>query len=122
MNGRTPKEVRDNANLKISRTLDLSELATILYSEETAKGYLPDLLDALYRNSVYPVSAKVAITKGDARKYVEAKNAKLPGEIGETYQKYLQSFEMVSIFPKGMDLQKLGAIFFEEGKDARYPI
>ncbi|AMW99277.1 Ger(x)C family spore germination protein [Rummeliibacillus stabekisii] len=117
--GKTPKEVRINANKKTEQTMDLAELTTILVSEDTAKDDLYALLDIYYRSAVSPMTARVAVTEGSSRKFLELKES-IPKEIGEYYFDFIASFEQGTIFPK-TNLETSANLIFNEGRDLALP-
>ena len=58
--GISPRDVRQNADLKVEQILDLSELSTVLISEKTAKDDIYDYLDVYFRDSFNPITPKLA--------------------------------------------------------------
>ena len=62
--GISPRDVRNQANLKVEQTIDLSELSTILVSDQTVREPLYDILDIYFRNPQNPISIKIAVTEG----------------------------------------------------------
>jgi len=117
--GKTMKAVRINANKKTEQTMDTAELTTILVSEETAKKDLYSILDVYYRLAQSPMTAKVVITEGSTKRFLELKET-LPKEIGEYYLDFLQSFEHATIYPK-TDLEISASLMFSEGRDLGLP-
>ncbi|MGR6899567.1 Ger(x)C family spore germination protein [Rummeliibacillus sp. BSL5] len=117
--GKTAREVRINANKKTEQTMDIAELTTILVSEETAKDDLYDLLDVYYRSAQSPMTAKVAITKGTPKRFLELKET-IPREIGEYYLDFIQSFEQATIYPT-TNLEIAANLMFSEGRDLGLP-
>ncbi len=117
--GKTVREARNNANKKTEQTMDLAELTTIFISEETAKKNLYDLLDVYYRSAQSPMTAKVVITDGSTKKFMEFKES-LPKEIGEYYLDFIQAYEKVTIYPK-TNLEIAANLMFNEGRDLGLP-
>ncbi|MCM3316165.1 Ger(x)C family spore germination protein [Rummeliibacillus stabekisii] len=117
--GKTAREVRIDANKKTEQTMDIAELTTILVSEETAKGDLYALLDVYYRSAQSPMTAKVVITEGSPKRFLELKET-IPKEIGEYYLDFVQSFEDATIVPK-TNLEAAANLMFSEGKDLALP-
>lgn len=117
--GKTAREVRINANKKTEQTMDIAELTTILVSEETAKKDLYSLLDVYYRSAESPMTAKVVITDGSTKKFLELKE-NFPKEIGEYYLDFIQSYEKASIYPV-TNLEIAANQMFSEGRDLALP-
>lgn len=69
--GISPRDVRNQANLKVEQTLDLSELSTILVSDQTVREPLYDILDIYFRDPQNPISIKIAVTEGDVKPFIE---------------------------------------------------
>lgn len=118
--GTTPRDSRNKADLKIEQTLDLSELSTLLMFEDTAKDDIYTYLDVYYRNAQNPLTSKFALTNRSPKDFVSI-NKSLSTEIGEYYERFIESFERSSIFPKGQDLQQVATLLFSEGKDLALP-
>ena len=117
--GISPRDVRNNAELKVEQTLDLSELSTILISDKTAKSTLYDILDIYFRDPKNPVSIKVALTEGDVKPFISM--TQNTADIAGTYfQRFFESAELNTIFPK-QDLQKVGSSFFDNAIDVAIP-
>lgn len=117
--GKTAREVRIDANKKTEQTMDIAELTTILVSEETAKDDLYALLDVYYRSAQSPMTAKVMVTEGTSKRFLELKET-IPKEIGEYYLDFVQSFEDATIFPK-TNLEMTANLMFSEGRDLALP-
>ncbi|KPN97151.1 Ger(x)C family spore germination protein [Lysinibacillus sp. ZYM-1] len=117
--GISPREVRTKANLKVEQTLDLSELSTILVSDQTAREPIYDLLDIYFRNPQNPISIKMAITEGDVKPFVDlTKN--IASSAGGYYQRFIESSEDNTYFPK-IDLQAVGSMLFDQTIDIALP-
>nr|WP_256467913.1 Ger(x)C family spore germination protein [Rummeliibacillus sp. G93] len=117
--GKTAREVRIDANKKTEQTMDIAELTTILVSEETAKGDLYALLDVYYRSAQSPTTAKIVVTEGTSRRFLELKET-IPKEIGEYYLDFVQSFEDATIVPE-INLETAADLMFSEGRDLALP-
>lgn len=117
--GKTLRDVGNNANKKTEQTIDIAELTTILVSEESAKSDLYDLLDVYYRSAQSPMTAKVLVTDGTTKRFLELKES-IPKEIGEYYLDFVQSFEDASIVPK-TNLEMAANLMFSEGRDLALP-
>lgn len=117
--GKTMREARINANKKTEQTMDTAELTTVLVSEESAKKDLYDLLDVYYRSAQNPMTAKVVITRGSSKKFLELKES-IPKEIGEYYFDFIESFEQATIYPT-TSLQLAATGMFSEGRDIGLP-
>ncbi|MGN4125323.1 Ger(x)C family spore germination protein [Lysinibacillus sphaericus] len=117
--GLSPRDVRDKANMKIEQTLDLSELSTILISDDTAKAPLYDILDIYFRDPQNPISIKMAITEGSVKPYLEL-TKDLADSAGGYYQRLIESSEENTIYPK-LDLQTVGSLLFDNAMDNAIP-
>lgn len=117
--GKTAIEVRIDANKKTEQTMDIAELTTILVSEETAKDDLYSLLDVYYRSAQSPMTAKIVVTEGTSRRFLELKDT-IPKEIGEYYLDFVQSFEDATIVPN-TNLEIAANLMFSEGRDLALP-
>lgn len=117
--GKTLREARINANKKTEQTMDTAELTTVLVSEESAKKDLYDLLDVYYRSAQNPMTAKVVITEGSTKDFLELKES-FPKEIGEYYFDFIESFEQATIYPT-TSLQLAATGMFSEGRDLGLP-
>ncbi|MEX3623245.1 Ger(x)C family spore germination protein [Viridibacillus arvi] len=117
--GLSPRDLRNNADLKVEQSLDLSELSTILISAETAKNPIYNFLDIYYRNPQNPITSKIALTEGSVKQYIDIKQ-KLPSDVGEYYQRFIESFERNTIFPK-VTLKRTASLLFDKGKDLVLP-
>lgn len=117
--GTSARDVRNHADLKVEQTLDLSELSTLLINQDSATTPLYDYLDIYFRNPQSPITAKVALTDGSVKEFVDIGH-QLPSDVGEYYQRFIESFERNSIFPK-MTLQKVCLLILEKGKDLVLP-
>nr|WP_283778129.1 Ger(x)C family spore germination protein [Lysinibacillus sp. D4A1_S13] len=117
--GISPKDVRNNANLKVEQTLDLSELSTLLIADQTVREPIYDILDIYFRDPQNPISIKVAITEGDVKPYVDL-TKDLAGSAGVYYERFIESTEENTFFPK-LDLQTIGSMLFEQTIDITLP-
>jgi len=117
--GNTAREVRMDANKKSEQAIDLAELTTLLVSEDTAKINLYKMLDVYYRSAQSPMTAKIAITEGSVKRFLNLKET-IPKEIGEYYLDFIQSFEEYSIYPK-TNLEIAANRMFSEGVDLGLP-
>lgn len=117
--GKTAREVRMDANKKSEQAIDIAELTTILFSEDTAKKNLYKMLDVYYRSAQSPMTAKVVLTEGSVKKFLNLKE-NIPKEIGEYYLDFIKSFEEYSIYPK-TNLEIAANRMFSEGVDLGLP-
>lgn len=117
--GSTPRDVRMDAELKVEQTLDLSGLATILISEETAKGKLYEYLDSFFRDANSPISSKVAIVQGELKPFLEISEQKQTAS-GEYYDRLITSLEDNSVIIP-YTLQTAGSILYEDAQDLALP-
>lgn len=117
--GISPRDVRNQANLKVEQTLDLSELSTILVSDQTVREPLYDILDIYFRDPQNPISIKIAVTEGDVKPFIEL-TKDLAGGAGGYYERFMESTEENTIFPK-LDLQTVGSMLFEQTIDIALP-
>ncbi|AMX00432.1 Ger(x)C family spore germination protein [Rummeliibacillus stabekisii] len=117
--GKTEREGRINADKKTEQTMDIAELTAILVSEDSAKKDLYALLDVYYRSAQNPVTAKIAITEGSPKRFLELKNT-IPKEIGEYYLDFVKSFEDATIVPR-VNLEIAADLMFSEGRDLALP-
>ena len=117
--GKTMRESRIDANKKTEQTMDVAELTTILVNEESAKKDLYALMDVYYRSAQSPMNAKVVITKGSAKKFLEIKDT-MSKEIGEYYFDLITAFEDATIYPK-TNLEIAANLMFSEGRDLGLP-
>ncbi|MCM3316660.1 Ger(x)C family spore germination protein [Rummeliibacillus stabekisii] len=117
--GKTLRETRIDANKKTEQTMDNAELTTLLVNEESAQKDLYALLDVYYRSAQSPMNAKVVITKGSPKKFLEIKDTSSK-EIGEYYYDLITAFEAATIYPK-TDLEIAANLMFSEGRDLGLP-
>lgn len=117
--GKTLRETRIDANKKTEQTMDNAELTTLLVNEESAQKDLYALLDVYYRSAQSPMNAKVVITKGSPKKFLEIKETSSK-EIGEYYYDLITAFEAATIYPK-TDLEIAANLMFSEGRDLGLP-
>jgi len=117
--GISPRDVRNNADMKVEQTLDLSELATLLISIDTVKEPLYDLLDIYFRDPQNPISIKVALTEGSVKPFVEL-TKEVTDNAGGYYERFIESTEKNTIYPK-LNLQMIGSTLFDNAKDIAVP-
>ncbi|WP_155591079.1 Ger(x)C family spore germination protein [Lysinibacillus cavernae] len=117
--GISPRDVRTKANLKVEQTLDLSELSTILVSDQTVREPIYDILDIYFRDPQNPISIKIAITEGDVKPFIDL-TKDLAGSAGGYYERFIESTEENTYFPK-LDLQTIGSMLFEQTMDIALP-
>lgn len=119
-NGVSPRAVRQNAELKVEQTLDLSVLSTILISEETAaQGDLYDYLDIYFRDATNPITSKIALMQGELKPFFEL-SEKQQSASGEFYNRFITSLEENSmVIP--YTLQTASTILFEPAQDLALP-
>lgn len=117
--GISPRAVRQDAELKVEQTMDLSVLSTILISEDTAKNDIYDYLDIYFRDASNPITSKVAIIQGDLKPFFEIREQK-ESTAGEFYSRFITSLEENSmVIP--YTLQTGVSILFEEAQDLALP-
>lgn len=117
--GMSPRAVRQNAELKVEQTLDLSVLSAILISEDTAKDDIYEYLDIYFRDAANPITPKVAIIQGDLKPFFELSEQKVT-TAGEFYNRFITSLEENSmVIP--YTLQTAGSVLFEQAQDLALP-
>ena len=117
--GTSPRDVRQNAELKVEQTLDLSVLSTILISEETAKDDLYQYLDIYFRDPTNPITPRVAIIQGELKPFFEL-TQEMQSTTGEFYSRFIKSLEENSMVTP-YTLQTAGSVLFEEAQDLALP-
>lgn len=117
--GVSPRTVRQNAELKVEQTLDLSVLSTILISQETAKDDIYEYLDIYFRDPHSPVTPKVALVEGDLKPFFEITIEK-QNTAGEYYSRLITSIEENTIVIP-YTLQTAGTLLFEDAQDLVLP-
>ncbi|MER2190289.1 MAG: Ger(x)C family spore germination protein [Solibacillus sp.] len=118
--GVSPRAVRQNAELKVEQTLDLSVLSTVLISEETAaQDDLYDYLDIYFRDATNPITSKIALMQGELKPFFEL-SEKQQSASGEFYNRFITSLEENSmVIP--YTLQTASSILFEPAQDLALP-
>lgn len=117
--GVSPRDVRQDAELKVEQTLDLSVLSTILISEKTAEHDIYKYLDGYFRDANSPVTSKLAIVQGDLKPFFEVSEDK-QSTAGEYYDRFITSLEDNSmVIP--YTLQTASTIIFEDAQDLALP-
>lgn len=118
-NGVSPRAVRQDAELKVEQTLDLSVLATVLVSEDTAKDDIYEYIDIYYRDATNPITSKMAIIQGELKPFFEL-SEKFQSTTGEFYNRFITSLEDNSmVIP--YTVQTGGSILFEQAQDLTLP-
>lgn len=118
-NGVSPRAVRQNAELKVEQTLDLSVLATVLISEDTAKDDIYEYIDIYYRDATNPITSKMAIVQGDLKPFFEL-SEDFQSTTGEFYNRFILSLEENSLVIP-YTVQTAGSILFEPAQDLALP-
>lgn len=117
--GVSPRAVRQNAEIKVEQTLDLSVLSTILISEDTAKDDIYEYLDIYFRDSANPITSKIAVVQGELKPFFELEEQK-QSTSGEFYSRFITSLEENSmVIP--YTLQTAGSILYEQSQDLALP-
>ena len=117
--GVSPRAVRQNAELKVEQTLDLSVLSTVLISEDTAKDDLYEYMDIYFRDATNPITSKMAIIQGELKPFFEL-SEQWQSASGEFYNRFITSLEDNSmVIP--YTLQTAGSILFEPAQDLALP-
>ncbi len=117
--GVSPRDVRQDAELKVEQTLDLSVLSTVLISEETAKSDIYDYIDIYYRDATNPITSKLAIVQGELKPFFEL-SEDFQSTTGEFYNRFIISLEDNS-FVIPYTVQTAGSILFEPAQDLTLP-
>lgn len=117
--GITPRDVRQNAELKVEQTMDLSVLSTVLISEETAENDIYEYFDIYFRDANSPITAKLAVIQGDLKPFFELSENK-QSTAGEFYDRYITSLEENSLVIP-YTLQTASSILFENAQDLALP-
>lgn len=117
--GISPRDVRQNAELKVEQILDLSVLATVLISEDTAKDDIYEYIDIYYRDATNPITSKLAIVQGELKPFFEL-SEKFQSTTGEFYNRFILSLEDNSmVIP--YTVQTAGSILYEPAQDLTLP-
>jgi len=117
--GVSPRDVRQDAELNVEQTMDLSVLSTILISEKTAEDDIYNYLDGYFRDSNSPITSKLAIVQGDLKPFFEVSEDK-QSTAGEYYDRFITSLEENSmVIP--YTLQTASTIIFENAQDLALP-
>ena len=117
--GISPRDVRQNADLKVEQILDLSELSTVLISEKTAKDDIYNYLDVYFRDSFNPITPKLAIIQGELKPFFDL-TQEMQSSTGEFYNRFITSLEENSmVIP--YTLQTAGSVLFEPAQDLALP-
>ncbi|MEK4129523.1 Ger(x)C family spore germination protein [Solibacillus sp. FSL W8-0474] len=117
--GISPRDVRQDAELKVEQTLDLSVLSTVLISEDSAKDDIYEYLDGYFRDPNSPITSKLAIIQGDLKPFFELSEQKQT-TAGEYYERFITSLEENSLVIP-YTLQTACAILFENAQDLALP-
>lgn len=117
--GVSPRAVRQDAELKVEQTMDLSVLSTVLISEDTAKDDIYEYLDIYFRDASNPITPKIALSQGELKSFFELSTQK-ETTAGEFYNRFITSLEENSmVIP--YTLQTAGSILFEPAQDLALP-
>ncbi|MER1958096.1 MAG: Ger(x)C family spore germination protein [Solibacillus sp.] len=118
-NGVSPRAVRQDAELKVEQTLDLSVLSTVLISEDTAKEDIYEFIDIYFRDSTNPITSKMAITQGELKPFFEL-SENFQSTTGEFYNRFIISLEENSLVIP-YTVQTAGSLLFEPAQDLALP-
>ncbi|MER2126159.1 Ger(x)C family spore germination protein [Solibacillus sp.] len=117
--GVSPRDVRQDAELKVEQTLDLSVLATVLISEDTAKDDIYEYIDIYFRDATNPITSKVAIIQGELKPFFEL-SQDFQSTTGEFYNRFILSLEENSLVIP-YTVQTAGSLLFEPAQDLALP-
>lgn len=117
--GVSPRDVRQNAELKTEQIMDLSELSTLLISEGTAKDDLYEYLDIYFRDAFSPITPRLSIIQGELKPFFEL-SEEFQTTAGEYYTRLITSLEKNSIVIP-YTLQTAVSLFFEQAQDLTLP-
>lgn len=117
--GVSPRDVRQDAELKVEQTMDLSVLSTVLISEDTAEHNIYEYLDVYFRDANSPITSKMAIIQGDIKPFFELSENK-QSTAGEFYDRFITSLEDNS-FVMPYTLQTASTVIFEDAQDLALP-
>ena len=117
--GKSPRDVRQDAELKTEQTMDLSILATMLISDKTAEDDIYEYLDVYFRESLNPLTPRLALVKGELKPYFELAQ-KTEATTGEFYNRFIKSLEENSLVIP-YNLQTAGSVLFESAQDLALP-
>ncbi len=117
--GVSPRDVRQDAELKVEQTMDLSVLSTVLISEDTAEHNIYEYLDIYFRDANSPITSKMAIIQGDLKPFFELSENK-QSTVGEFYDRFITSLEDNS-FVIPYTLQTASTVIFEDAQDLALP-
>ena len=118
-NGVSPRDVRQKADLKTEQTMDLSELSTLLISEDTAKDDLYEYLDIYFRDAFSPISPKMVLVQGELMPYFKI-TEQFQSTAGEYYSRLITSLEDNSLVIP-YTLQTASTLLFENAQDLALP-
>ncbi|WP_341320187.1 Ger(x)C family spore germination protein [Solibacillus sp. FSL H8-0523] len=118
-NGVSARAVRQDAELKVEQTLDLSVLSTVLISEDTAKEDIYEYIDIYYRDATNPITSKMAIIQGELKPFFEL-SEDFQSTTGEFYNRFILSLEENSLVIP-FTVQTAGSILFEPAQDLALP-
>ena len=117
--GVSPRDVRQDAEMKVEQTLDLSVLSTILISDKTAEHDIYQFLDGYFRDANSPVTSKLALVQGDLKPFFEVSEDK-QSTAGEYYDRFITSLEENSMVVP-YTLQTASTVIFEDAQDLALP-
>ncbi|BAK16969.1 hypothetical protein SSIL_2546 [Solibacillus silvestris StLB046] len=117
--GVSPRDVRQDAELKVEQTMDLSVLSTVLISEDTAEHNIYEYLDIYFRDANSPITSKMAIIQGDLKPFFELSENK-QSTAGEFYDRFITSLEDNS-FVIPYTLQTASTVISEDAQDLALP-
>lgn len=117
--GKSSRDARTKAELKVEQNLDLSMLSTVLISSETAQHDIYNYLDIYFRDPLNPITSKLIIVEGEVRPFIEATKS-WQGQSGEYYYRFIDSLEKTgNVIP--YTLQTAGSILFQAEEDLALP-
>lgn len=117
--GDTIRNSRNNLDKKMAQNLDSSKNEVLLLGEELVKEEIYSVLDVFYRDPRSSLNAKVAITEGSAKDFI---NLKIEGQplISRYFLQLIKSAESNTLVPE-LNLQLLCSLIFDEGQDFALP-
>lgn len=117
--GVSPRDVRQDAEIKVEQTLDLSVLSTVLISEGTAEDDIYEYLDGYFRDAKSPITSKIALIQGELKPFFELSEDK-QSTAGEYYSRFITSLEENSLVIP-YTLQTAATVMFEDAQDLALP-
>lgn len=117
--GKSPRDVRQDAELKTEQMMDLSILSTMLISEKIAETDIYEYLDVYFREVSNPLTPRIALVQGELKPFFEIAE-QTESTTGEFYNRFIQSLEENSLVIP-YTLQTAGSLLFENAQDLALP-